>query len=152
MYSKIKEMAEEALRLQNKNFMDETFKRIIAVCDEAPTPFNPEKIVLEDLMCGNVALIDGEYVKITRVDAALAVTDTAIHVDTAPAEFPFAAAASISEIDTALSEIPPGPQVVLKRAKKWSILDLDSACQNLANTAIKHADEQSQAAKKEGVK
>lgn len=34
MHSEIKKLAEAALKLQNKNFMDETFKRIIAVCDE----------------------------------------------------------------------------------------------------------------------
>lgn len=33
MYMQIKAMAEEALKLQNKNFMDETFKRIIQTCE-----------------------------------------------------------------------------------------------------------------------
>lgn len=35
MYQEIKNLAEEALRLQNKNAMDEAFKQIIAICDEA---------------------------------------------------------------------------------------------------------------------
>lgn len=35
MYQEIKKLAEAALKLQNKNFMDETFKRIMALCDEA---------------------------------------------------------------------------------------------------------------------
>lgn len=41
MYGKIKEMAQAALDLQNKNFMDETFRKIIAVCDGQVTKFEP---------------------------------------------------------------------------------------------------------------
>ena len=37
MYQEIKNLAEEALRLQNKNAMDEAFKQIIAICDDAAT-------------------------------------------------------------------------------------------------------------------
>lgn len=33
MYVKIKEMAEAAYKRQNKNFMDETFQKIIAICE-----------------------------------------------------------------------------------------------------------------------
>jgi hypothetical protein len=33
MYQQIKDMAQEALKLQNKNFMDETLHKIVAACD-----------------------------------------------------------------------------------------------------------------------
>lgn len=192
MYQEIKQMAEEALKLQNKNFMDETLNKIVALCESA--------LISE------------------AIDATVTVTETEIRVDTPSAEFPFALASDgsahdgdmpkddfsaqdaaveagspavdeaalgvqgaphdpnavgefstgigaimqsetdrrnaeiLANMDTMLGEITPGPQAVLKRAKKGGILDLDSACRNLANTAIKHADEQSQATKKEGAK
>lgn len=36
MHKQIKELAEEALKLQNKNSMDEALRKIVAICDEPP--------------------------------------------------------------------------------------------------------------------
>ncbi len=41
MYSQIKQLAEEALALQNKNFMDATFHTIIELCDKAEKHSHP---------------------------------------------------------------------------------------------------------------
>jgi hypothetical protein len=45
MYQKIKEMADAAVKLQNKLFMESTLREISAACESAMTP-EPEAVTL----------------------------------------------------------------------------------------------------------
>lgn len=144
MYGKIKEMAEEALKLQNKNFMDETFKRIIAACESAlameaidaseaelrcrladsefeiiPGTTQPKSFYVGDAVEAGSPAVD---------EAALGVQD-AIPWSKVVGEFSTGIGALIqpetdrknaeilANMDAMLGEIPPGPQVALNPAE-----------------------------------
>ena len=80
MYAKIKDMADAALKLQNKDVMDRTLRDISAMCESMEllenadlcvgqsSTFIPEKIVMEELSKGLTVLIDGAYVKLAKGD------------------------------------------------------------------------------------
>ena len=82
MYSKIKEMAEAALKLQNKNFMDETFTKIIDICDQAGRMeafANAElRRQLDERQAEMIAHNRAGLPVVELTDTTIAVTDTAI--------------------------------------------------------------------------
>jgi len=75
MITKIKQLADEALKLQNKNRMDEVLREISAMCEKSQSNISPEKIVIKELMSGKTVLLDGNYVKLTSGEPKVVVND-----------------------------------------------------------------------------
>lgn len=72
MYLKIKELADEAIALQNKNAMDAALREISAMTAQtiaARASVTPEKMVIKELAAGKTVLLDGQYVKLVSGDA-----------------------------------------------------------------------------------
>lgn len=82
MHKQIKELAEAALKLQNKNFMDETFTKIIDICDQAGRMeafANAElRRQLDERQAEMIAHNRAGLPVVELTDTTIAVTDTAI--------------------------------------------------------------------------
>ena len=89
MYQEIKDLAEKALALQNKDAMDKAlrdiwdisymelsktmFSRMRDAATEAEAPaFNADSIALEELASGRTMLLNGRYVKLIDGDLEIA--------------------------------------------------------------------------------
>lgn len=71
MYQEIKDLAEKALALQNKDAMDKTLRAIVLLCNapQSALAFNADSIALEELLSGRTMVINGRYVKLIDDDA-----------------------------------------------------------------------------------
>jgi hypothetical protein len=104
MYQKIKEMADAAIKLQNKDKMDSTLREISAMCQVQLDNFESfvSDLTAKDLMPGHLAVFNAAF------------NENEINVTTTLPDFPFESLSA----ETTKNEFPVSGKVLSKKPSK----------------------------------